>query len=144
MSRLSARERLLVLVMLLLGVGAAVYGGLLVPQGEARTRAQAEIERFGAVARRIDAVGPAFSPRAADTRPVPAIVAESARDSAIPIRRLESEGALTRLTLDEVGFEVLMTWLADLDTAHTIRVASIEMERSPEPGVVTARITLER
>lgn len=144
MNRLSTRERLLLGSALVLGIGAAVYSLAIVPQGEARARALAEIARFDAVARHVGEDGVALPAALPDTRPVPAIVAESARDAAIPIRRLEPEGALTRLTLDAVGFTDLMTWLADLDTLHAIRVASVEMERQPEPGVVTARLALER
>lgn len=130
--------------MVLLGVGAAIYSLVLVPQQEARAQAAQQIERFETVSARLDSAGPMVAARPLDTRPVPAIVAESARDRAIPIQRLEPEGALTRLSLDTVGFDTLMLWLADLDTLHRVRVASIEMERQLEPGTVTARIALER
>jgi len=143
MNRLSTRERILLLGALLLGIGAAIYSFVLVPQRAARVQALSEIARFETIAHRVSD-GAALPSTIPDTRPVPAILAESARDAAIPIRRLEPEGDLTRLTLDAVDFTGLMTWLADLDTIHAIRVASIEMERQPEPGVVTARLALER
>lgn len=144
MSGLSPRERFLILAMVVLGIGAALYTFVLVPQGEARVRASEEIARYADLSRRIEANGPAALAPVSDIRPVPAIVAGSARDAAIPIRRLEPEGTRTRLVLGEVAFAPLMTWLAALDTGFAIRVASIEMERRPEPGIVTARIVLER
>lgn len=80
----------------------------------------------------------------ADTRPVPVIVTDTAANFSLTIRRLEPEGSGARVVLDEVAFDNVILWLERLQQNHGLRVSSIDMDRRPTPGIVTATLTLQR
>jgi general secretion pathway protein M len=76
-----------------------------------------------------------------------AVVDQSRRTSAVtkPPSRLQPEGdATVRLWLEDVPFDALLRWLADLQNRYGVRVDSAEIERESGPGLVNARITLMR
>lgn len=56
--------------------------------------------------------------------------------------RIEPEGANgARVTFEEVNFNSLVTWLADLQT-QGVRVESANLQRRPGKGLVSARLVL--
>ena len=143
--RISTRERTLILVAGAAAILAAGYAFWWEPQAQERARARLEIERMDRMSARLEAVGEAGMPALPPApRNLTAIIAETARARDIAIRRLEPEGELARLTLQEAEFDALMGWLSELETDHAVQIAAIEIERRPEPGVVLARITLRR
>lgn len=144
-NRLSARERVLILAMALLGALAAGYVYFWEPMVRDRARLVADIDRADRLTARLapwrGSDLPAL-PVAAETLTV--VVAETARDRGLFIRRLEPEEGRARVSLENAGFEALIGWLAELRTDHAVRIAAIEIERRPEPGMVAARMTLGR
>ena len=59
------------------------------------------------------------------------------------ISRMEPEGATgAHINLDGIAFDVLVSWLNDLQTQNAIRVESATIEAQPAPGVIKARLTL--
>lgn len=76
-----------------------------------------------------------------------AIVDQSRRASSItkPPSRLQPEGDTTvRIWLEDVPFDALLRWLADLQTRYGVRVDTADIERESGPGLVNARLTLMR
>lgn len=75
------------------------------------------------------------------------IVDQSRRASSLtkPPSRLQPEGDTTvRIWLDDVPFDALMRWLADLQSRYGVRVDTADIERESGPGLVNARLTLVR
>ena len=92
---------------------------------------------------------PAFSvadPQApaADNRPVPVIVTDTAAVFQLVIRRLEPEDTGARVVLEEATFEQVILWLEALERDHGLRVRDLEMVRRPAPGIVSVSLGLER
>jgi general secretion pathway protein M len=76
-----------------------------------------------------------------------AIVDQSRKATAItkPPTRLQPEGDNTvRVVLEDVPFDALVRWLADLQMRYGVRVDNADIERESGPGLVSARLTLTR
>ena len=59
------------------------------------------------------------------------------------ITRMEPDGPTgAHINLEGIAFDVLVSWLNDLQTQNAIRVESATIEAQPAPGVVKARLTL--
>ena len=145
LSRLSPRERVLILVMLLAGALAAGYTLFWEPLTRERARTLAGIERTDRLAAQLSVLGPNGLPAVPTaTETLSAVATGTARAHGLSIRRLEPEGDAARVSFEDADFAALLGWLAELRTDHAVRVAAIEIERRPEPGTVAARMTLER
>jgi general secretion pathway protein M len=60
------------------------------------------------------------------------------------LKRVEPEGRdSVRVWLDGASFDVLVTWLATLNSTHGIQVDNATLERSETAGRVNARMTLQ-
>jgi len=143
-SRLTLRERLLIGALVVIGGGAAYVHFVWQPMTAARENAQRRIvsaDRALAAVAALD--GPILATAPAQRPPPARRITESARGAGLTLRRIESDGGLTRLVLTEAEFAVLIDWLAVLERDHALLVASIEIDRRPEPGIVSARIALE-
>jgi general secretion pathway protein M len=76
-----------------------------------------------------------------------AVVDQSRRASSLtkPPSRLQPEGESTvRIWMEDVPFDALLRWLADLQLRHGVRVETADIERESAPGLVNARLTLVR
>lgn len=76
-----------------------------------------------------------------------AVVDRSVRGTPLAgaVQRVQPEGAGTvRVWLDGAGFDELVRWIAALERQHGIGVSSLSVERGSGPGLVNARLTLER
>lgn len=142
----SGRERGLIAGM---GIALLVYAlvaGVAQPMLGARAAALAAIARADAALARLDASpeGAAVSVRATVGQPVTAVLADTAPEFGLTILRIEPEGAGARLTIGDAGFAEVLEWIAALEREHGLRLTAVEMDRRPEPGVVAARLTVER
>lgn len=135
------RERALIAAALVLTLAWAGVAWGLRPLDAARSAARAEIAMLATLTARVVAAPPAPGPRA--PAPLARTVADSAAAHGLAIQRLEPEGARLSVTLGAVGFDPLLAWLAALETTSGLRVAALDLERRPEPGIVAARLTLE-
>jgi general secretion pathway protein M len=132
---------------LLLGLGALAAGGLLVvsvwsPLRTARDRALDMAHQNDTLLDRIrNAESDLSSQLAASVaRPTPQDLAQT---SGLAISRVDAEDAQVRLTFEDADFARLMGWLAEIDATGAARIAAVVLERNPEPGHVTATVTLE-
>ena len=144
-SRLSLRERVLLAAALPLALVLMLYQFAWVPLQDARAARLEEIAAYrmvsAAAARRAADPTPVAAPAPAD--PIATRVTQSAEAAGLQLRRLEPEGAGLRVTLDDVSFDALMLWLAEMQTTFAVRIAALEVDRRPAPGIVSTRLLLE-
>ncbi len=144
-ANLSTREKVLILAVLPLVVLVVGYRMIWQPVQAARLEARADIAAYrlvvetAALAKR----GDASAPRPIDNTPIATRITQSADTAGLSLRRIEPEGQGSRVTLDDTPFATVLTWLADLEISHSVTARAIEIDRRPEPGIVSARLLLE-
>ena len=141
--RRSGRERVLLAVMASGLAAYLLFAGAARPLLAARGAAIATIAGHEAALARLAALPEGKAP-VASGEPVTAIVTESAPGYDLTIRRIEAEGEGARLEIEDAGFPELILWIEELEREHALRLVAIEIDRRPEPGIVGARLTLER
>ncbi len=142
---LSSREKILILAVLPLVALFAGYRFVWLPVQAARVGARADIAAYRVV---IDTAalaqrGDAPAPRAINDTPIATRITRSAEAAGLPVRRIEPDGQGSRVTLDDTPFATVLTWLSDLEQVDGVTVSAIEIDRRPEPGIVSARLLLE-
>lgn len=143
---LSPRERLLLTLLGPVIILAATFQFLWLPIQSQRAAYLAEIAGYAQVTDQIARLASDGSPVVADPRPTSPLstrVTQSAADAGLTLRRLEPEGHMLRVTLDDVAFANVMLWLSDLEVTQSVTVAAVEVDRRPEPGIVSARLLLK-
>lgn len=145
---LSFREKILIAAALPLGIGFGGYQLLWVPLNTARAAAHAQIAEY----RRLSetAVFVSQNPenlfsapaQAAPKDPISTRVTQSVSQANLRLRRIETTPGGVRVTLEDAAFSHIILWLHDLELKNRISVSAIELDRRPEPGIVSARILL--
>ncbi len=140
------RERVLVIGMAAVAALYLVMVAAVDPLLAARREAQASIESSEAAMARLAALPAGATAPAAQpsSQPAAAILTETATDFGLSIRRIEPEGDGARLTIEDADFSSILRWIDALETEHGLHVMAIEMDRRPEPGVVSANLTVQR
>lgn len=103
-----------------------------------------QLETLAAAAQ---AAGPAARPDARRGASLLSVIDQSVKVSGIgkAPARLQPDGeALVRIWFEDVPFDSLLRWQADLRNRHGISVTEAEIERESGSGLVNARLTLER
>jgi general secretion pathway protein M len=59
------------------------------------------------------------------------------------IERVQPEGQGARLWFDQVGFDALINWLAELEGRHGLQVSQLAVDVSADTGTVSARLLVE-
>ena len=140
------RERLLILAGGIAVIGYVGFALVLRPLAAMRETAITDIAKYEAVTARITAAGTDLSlaslPSAA--QPDATVITQSATLVGLAIRRLEPEGERTRIEVEDADFGILIDWIARLEAEHSLHVATIEIDRRPLPGVVSARLSVAR
>ena len=145
-ARRSPRERWLLVG---LAAVAALYGvivGVAQPLLAGRAAALAAIAEHDRALAALAAL-PAeaeTAPSRSAALPVAGVLTQTAPDFDLAIRRIEPEGAGARLVLDDAEFAGVLLWIEELERDHGLRLTAIEMDRRPEPGVVSAQMSFER
>ena len=142
LASLSARERMLLLLVLPLVLLVAGWRLAWVPISDARAAREAEIAGYRMVAEAVSRAGATPLAAPPDAAPLATRVTTSAEAAGLPLSRLEPEGESLRVTVAEAGFAQLVRWLADLE-GEGVLVSAVEMDRRTAPGVVSARVLLE-
>jgi general secretion pathway protein M len=108
-----------------------------------RQAAQAEIARDDRIAAELRVAGPEVARIAAARRgSLPALVTDRAARAGLTIARLEPQGTNVAVSLDGVGFDPLVEWLAALDHDAGVVVVDLKVDRRSDPGLVAAQVTL--
>jgi general secretion pathway protein M len=145
-TRRSVRERAL------LGLMAAALAGyvLIVAVGQpllaGRAEARSSIVRFESMQAPLATLaddGPVAVAPSSD-QPVATVVTDTAPGYGLTIRRIETDQGGTRLEIEDAGFAEIILWVEELERQHGLRLVALEMDRRPEPGIVSARLTVQR
>ena len=142
---LTQRERTLVSLALAGVILAASFQFIWLPVQAKRAALSTEIAGYAQIIDRIAALGPetpVLQTAAGPAPPLSTRVTQSAEVAGLVLRRLEPEGDMLRVTLDDVAFANVILWLSDLEATHAVIVAGIEVDRRPAPGIVSARLLL--
>ena len=145
LQNLTQRERTLVSLALAGVIFAAVFQFVWLPVQAKRAALSAELSGYAQIIDRIAALGPetpVLQTAAGPATPLSTRVTQSAEVAGLVLRRLEPEGDMLRVTLDDVAFANVILWLSDLEATHAVIVAGIEVDRRPAPGIVSARLLL--
>ena len=70
-------------------------------------------------------------------------VAASAAGIRESMERVQPEGQGARLWFNEMSFDVLLVWLAELEQRHGLQVSQLAVDAGAAPGQVTARVKVE-
>lgn len=137
------RERVMVTAAAVVLIGAGMFIGVWQPLSAMRAAALADISRYETMTVRLRAAGPdALDVTTRQVAPA-TLITSSAGDLGLAIRRLEPEGERIRVALEDAKFESVIVWLDTLESDHSLRVVSLELDRRTAPGVVSARVVLE-
>jgi len=139
----TTRERWL--IGLLLAVAAVVVVERLVwhPLVLAKQNALIDLARYDRIAAQLRAAGPDVARiAAARNGTLSTVVTERAGRAGLTIARIEPQGVNVAVSFDGVGFDALIDWLAALDRDAGISIVDLKVDRRPDPGVVTAQVTL--
>jgi len=70
-------------------------------------------------------------------------VTNMARGQKLQLKRFEPSGEnKVKVWVEDVSFDVLVTWLGKLEKSVNVTVEQISVEKQDKPGVVSARLTL--
>ncbi|KZZ81319.1 hypothetical protein A3767_27410 [Oleiphilus sp. HI0133] len=70
-------------------------------------------------------------------------VTNLAKRQKLSLKRFEPSGEnKVKVWVEEVSFDVLVSWLSALETSVNVKVEQISVEKQERPGVVSARLTL--
>lgn len=115
-------------------------------RGEALASARALAVRIESAAALAQSRGPGVANRQIS---VLSAVDQSSRGPTLgkPPSRLQPDGngdKSVKVWFEDVSFDNLLRWLAELQTQYAISVGSAEIERGAAPGAVSVRLTLTR
>ncbi len=143
-SRLGRRERLLSGGLLAVLAAYGLVVGVALPLLAARQAARASIAQYDAALDRLSAAPAGTSATEIAFVPVPTVLTDTAPSYGLAIRRLESDGEAAQVLLDNADFASVVLWLEELERVHLIGVVTADIDRTAEPGIVTARLGLSR
>lgn len=141
----STREQFLLAGLAAVATVALLYTAVWSPIAAHRDAAVSDIARYDTLMAEVRLAGPeGLNPAVglAQGAEAPSI-AGSAADHGLLVRRIEPEGANTRLSFEDAEFEGILDWIASMEGAGIARVSAVQIDRRPAPGVVNAQITLE-
>ena len=85
----------------------------------------------------------ASSNRPEDGRALMALVTRTAREAELSLQRFEPSGEDSiRVWLEAAPFGQVAAWLEQLAAENGVQVDQAAMDRSGEPGIISARLTL--
>lgn len=143
---LTHRERVLVLGGGLLLVTLMLWRFGWQPIQQERRALHEDITRYLALAQVADAAaaqGGAKKTAVQPSVPLAQRVTRSAEVAGVALARLDPEGESLRVTVEQVRFAELLEWIVALETIEGATAQYLEISRLPEPGTVSARLTLE-
>lgn len=112
----------------------------------ARTEALASIARSELVRSRL-ADPPSASVRqggGTEDATVSAVVTRTAGARGLTIRRIEPAGTEARLLIENADFNEIVKWIAELEMKQGLRVVAVDVNRTTDPGIVNAALTVRR
>lgn len=121
-----------------------VLDAALRPLLAARTKALASIELSEAKGARLADPARVLQEDGAGKVPVSTVVTRTAAARDLTIRRIEPAGAGTSLSIEKADFNDIIRWFAELEIEQGLRIVAMEMDRTTDPGIVNATMTVRR
>jgi type II secretory pathway component PulM len=146
LSSRSPRERVLLAALALVLAGGAVWTGVAQPLRDRAALLEDRIRRHTLALPRVAALPPADpQPQAAsDSRPLPAILTETATAAGLDLYRLRDQGGPVSVTIEAAAFDAVVLWFETLETRHRLRLARVTMARAGAPGTVAVTLEVTR
>ncbi len=140
------RERLLVGALAVTALAYLLTVGVVRPLATAHADALASIAQSESALARLAALPADASAQANRPAegPATAVITATATDFGMAIRRIEPEGDGARVTIEDAAYADILRWIQALEDDHGLHLSAIEMDRRPEPGIVSATMTLQR
>jgi type II secretory pathway component PulM len=142
-ANLSARERILLFLVLPAALLLAGFRFGWQPLQDLRATREAEIASYRLVAQAAAQAGTQIVAVEPDPTPFATRVTQSAEAAGLELRRIEPEGERLRVAVKDAPFTDLVLWIADLEAERNVTLSAIELDRRIAPGTVTARLLLE-
>jgi len=147
-NNLSARERRLIVVGVIVLAGFSVFQFLWLPAQAERQKLAAQISDYYAVqtaaANYRPSANGASTANIQKSGTLSTRLVSSAEAANLSVSRLEPEGARMRLTFGEVPFPSFISWVSKLQKEQSVIIVDLDLNRRPQPGVVSASIVLEQ
>jgi general secretion pathway protein M len=155
LEKLEPRERLVLAVGAAVSLVLVLYAGLWYPvqsQIERLERSVAEqsatVEWMKVAAREVEQLrSSSVARRAGDGGPLLTLVEQSARRAGLgtALSRVEPQGATqVRVWLEAAPFDAMIGWLGQVRESQGVEVESVVLDPQQEPGLVNARLVLQR
>lgn len=150
--KLAPRERWLVLAAAAFAAFALVYALGVQPLYSARDRAALAVEQQRSLLSDIEQVARRFGPQGSSGPAVPSgeslvvLIDRSTRERGLGVylKRNQPEGTSgVRLRLENVPFDDLAIWLADVQTRQGLAPVSASFDPTDDPGRVNSNLVLE-
>ena len=136
------REQLLLAILAALALTTLLVGAVWRPMMAARAEARADIRAYDALIAQLRVAGTPAPGGSGVVGPASTRIANSAAMAGLSIRRLEPEGASTRVVIEEAEFAKVLPWLEAVERDAGLKVSELKLERRPAPGVVNVQLTL--
>jgi general secretion pathway protein M len=133
---------------ILLGSLAAfgIFGLLLVilsPLRQERFDALADIRDASILEARLRAGGSDLALTGKFRRGTPsAIIADSAAAAQLQVQQVEPQGSDVRVTMADVPFDTVITWIADVEGSSNLRIRTAKIERQGAAGFVSVTLVI--
>lgn len=138
------RERWLMAGLGVALVGWGLWAGALLPLQAHTSTLQDRIHRHTLALPRVAALPPAAAAPPPDARPLPVIVAETAAEAGLDLRRLQDRGGAVSVQIDAAPFDAVMLWIETLELRAGLRLAAVAMARQDAPGTVSVTVEVAR
>ena len=144
LSSLNARERVMLIGGGLILIALLGWQFAWRPIQTEQAELKEDMARYLMLAQVADEVGSvAQSAGSVPSIPLAQRVTRSADAAGVTLARLDPDGARLRVTVERAPFADLIGWVEALQTREGARSVALQIERLTEPGIVTARLTLE-
>lgn len=142
-SERSLREQVLLGSLAAIAAFALLLVGIIIPLSEARADARAQIRNAALLEARLRAGGGLANTGRVRRGTASAIITDSAAAAQLTIQRIEPEGGFTRVVFTDTSFDLVLTWIADVEQTSRLRIRDADIERKPAPGMVSASLLVE-
>lgn len=152
LAQLEPRERLVVLAGAVVLAVMILFLGIWEPLARAHTSREAALDNAHMIAGKLEVAGAALqnARRGGGTNTAVSLISAVAQSSKSPIlgkepTRTQPDGDKSvSLWIDDVAFDSLVRWLADLEQRYGIVAVSADVQRQSGSGLVNAHVTLAR
>ena len=140
----SERERMLLGGLAAVALVALILTLIVNPLQTARAKALADIRTYETLSASLRAAGPNLAqPGVRRTGSASEIVTTSAASFGLTIQRIEPEEGRTRVVMEQVPYDNVVGWLADLERTSDLTIVEVRLDRGTIGGRVSAQVVVQ-